>query len=85
MALCIFAGILFISLFNLIFQGIQGTGMDGRIVSRDVLQATPTATPTVIAPGAEFTDIDLTSMRKACTIFPTSIMSFFCICYCHRL
>ena len=49
-------------------QGIQGTGMDGRIVSRDVLGATPTATPTTIAPGAEFTDIDLTSMRKARTI-----------------
>ena len=49
-------------------QDIQGTGMDGRIVSRDILGATPTATPTTIAPGAEFTDIDLTNMRKARTI-----------------
>ena len=42
--------------------------MDGRIVSRDVLEATPIATPTTMAPGSEFTDIDLTSMRKACTV-----------------
>ena len=42
--------------------------MDGRIVSRDILGATPTDTPTMIAPGAEFTDIDLTNMRKARTI-----------------
>ena len=44
-------------------QGVQGTGMGGRIVSRDVLQATPTTT-TMATPTAEFTDIDLTGMRR---------------------
>ena len=40
--------------------------MGGRIVSRDVLQTTPTTVaPTAVTPATgEFSDIDLTSMRK---------------------
>lgn len=56
---------------------MQGSGADGRIVSRDVLAsqpavATPMAPP---PPGASFTDIELSSMRKVGEV--TSFWSIF--------
>ncbi|KAK3087300.1 hypothetical protein FSP39_004404 [Pinctada imbricata] len=44
---------------------VKGTGPDGIIQADDVLNFQAPAIPTaVVAPGAEYTDIDLTSMRK---------------------
>lgn len=50
-------------------QRVQGTGADGRIVSRDVLSTgQPSMVPAPVMsqpmPGASFTDIELSSMRK---------------------
>lgn len=49
-------------------QTVQGTGADGRIVSHDVLTSRPLVAPPMAPPppGASFTDIELSGMRKVC-------------------
>lgn len=50
-------------LYLTLLQGVQGTGQGGRVVSRDVLSRQPAVTPHVV-PGASYTDMELSSMRK---------------------
>jgi len=55
---------------RLLLQGVQGSGPNGRIIASDLSDLATTSAPAAVpaaVPGSEYTDVELSNMRKVGT------------------